>query len=82
MPKYDNEMRGALFPNEKQSAKSPDMTGRVQIEGKEYRLAGWQQTSRKGQKYLSLSVTDPDNYVPAAERQPDALDDDQLEILK
>lgn len=66
---HDNEMRGALFPNnKKQHDKSPDMTGRVTIEGKEYRLAAWTQTSRKGEKYLSLSVTDPDNYVPKDER--------------
>lgn len=70
MPEHDNEMRGALFPNkDKKSPKHPDMTGRFTIDGKEYRLAGWSQTSRKGDKYLSLAITDPDNYVPASERE-------------
>lgn len=63
---YDNEMRGVLFTNEnKRTPKSPDMTGRVTIEGKEYRLAAWTQTARSGGRYLSISVTDPDNQAPA-----------------
>lgn len=65
---YDNEMRGVLFPNEnKRTSKSPDMTGKCQIGGKEYRLAAWTQRSRKGDRYLSVSVTDPDTQVAAEE---------------
>lgn len=59
-PQYDNEMRGALFPNDKRgNPKAPDMSGRVTIAGVEYRLAGWKQKSRAGQNYLSLAVSIP-----------------------
>lgn len=74
---YDNEMRGVLFTNEnKRTEKSPSMTGRVQIEGKEYRLAAWTQTSRTGKRFLSISVTDSDNQAEPA--QPENGEDDLL----
>lgn len=61
---YNNEMRGVLFPNEnKRTEKSPDMTGKCQINGKEFRLAGWTQQTREGTPYLSLSVTDPETQI-------------------
>lgn len=57
---YDNEMRGALFPEDKgryrNPATAPDYTGYVQIEGQQYRLAGWVKNRRTG-KVLSLSVS-------------------------
>lgn len=74
---YDNEMRGALFVNDKKgNEKAPTMTGTVVISGHEYRLAAWSQVSRKGDRYLSISVTDPDNYVPVAERSEQGVQDD------
>ena len=61
---YDiKEMTGSLFENnDKRSDKSPDFTGNCKIGGKEYRLAGWWTTSGGGTDYLSLKVSDPEEY--------------------
>jgi hypothetical protein len=55
---YDNNMRGVLFQNDKRgNDKAPDMTGRCEIEGHEYRLAAWMRHGKKG-PYLSISVSE------------------------
>jgi len=54
---YNNDMKGVLFNAEKKSEKHPDYTGNVVINGVEYRLAAWKRTSKKGQNYISLSVS-------------------------
>ena len=57
MSQYDNTNSGALFKNNKMTSdKSPNMTGPLNIEGKEYRLAGWTKVSKAGDEYISLSV--------------------------
>jgi uncharacterized protein (DUF736 family) len=48
---------GALFKNErKNSEKQPDFTGTIDIEGEQFKLAGWSRVSKKGTKFISLSV--------------------------
>lgn len=57
MTEYDDELRGVLFPeHNKKHDKSPDFTGKVQVEGVEYRLAAWKRTSGSGRGFLSLSL--------------------------
>jgi uncharacterized protein (DUF736 family) len=60
--KFDQpDMTGVLFKNrKKETAKHPDYTGRVVINGDEYRLAGWIKKGDKG-NFLSLAVSE-DNY--------------------
>ena len=54
---YDNTNRGAIFPNQKkETEKHPDMTGSLDVGGVEYYVSGWTKVSKKGQKFLSLSV--------------------------
>jgi hypothetical protein len=54
---YDNTNRGVLFRNEdKQDPKHADYNGNVNVNGEEFWLNGWLKTSKKGAKYLSLSV--------------------------
>ena len=49
---------GSLFFNNRKSKENhPDYTGRVQLEGKLYRIAGWKRTTKTGSGYLSLRVT-------------------------
>jgi hypothetical protein len=56
--KYDNTNRGALFRNaEKQNPKQPDYTGTLDIQGTNYRLAGWIQETKSGEKYLSMELS-------------------------
>ncbi len=55
----DNEMKGALFPNDKGDNPSrPDMRGEVTINGVKYSLSGWKNTSKAGNPYLGLKVSE------------------------
>jgi len=60
--KYDDTNRGALFTNDykEQGDRKPDLTGKLNVEGKSYRIAGWEKTSDAGKNYLSLQLTDPE----------------------
>lgn len=55
---YDNTNRGALFKNDrKESDSHPDLSGNINIDGKEYWLSGWYKKTETGAfKVLSLSV--------------------------
>lgn len=56
---YSNVNSGALFKNSrKTSAKQPDYTGPINIEGAAYRMAGWIKTKAEGgSQYLSIKIT-------------------------
>jgi len=57
MSDYDNTNRGALFRNDrKEKDTHPDHQGQINVEGVEYWLSAWVKTSKKGQKFFSLSV--------------------------
>ena len=58
---YDNTNTGALFKNDdKKTDKHPGYTGTINVDGKEYWLAGWVKESKAGQKYFSLAVKPKD----------------------
>jgi hypothetical protein len=57
---FEQNNRGVLFMEKKRSDKSPDWKGRIMIDGKEIRLAGWNKITGRGE-LISLSV---DTYVP------------------
>jgi len=61
MADYDDTNRGALFVNEnkEEGSKQPDYSGTLNVEGKEYRLAGWKRESKGGKKFLSVSISEP-----------------------
>jgi len=51
--------QGSLFRNDKKTGdKSPDYTGKIKWNGKEYRLAGWLKEGRTG-KFLSVQMSEP-----------------------
>lgn len=60
MTEYDNEMTGTLWPNDKEDNPSrPDVTGKCQINGTEYRMAGWKKvSSNTGKAFYSIKFTD------------------------
>jgi hypothetical protein len=63
---YDNELRGALFKNDRKTTeKQPDYQGEATIAGTKFRIAGWIRTSHAGRRYLSLrfDVNDPGQGV-------------------
>ena len=55
---YDNTNSGALFKaKERATDKHPEYTGSINVDGREYWMAGWVNASKSGQKYISLKVT-------------------------
>ncbi|QPB11364.1 hypothetical protein [Providencia phage Kokobel2] len=61
---YDNTNRGALFNNDRRNSdRSPDMTGSLNVDGVEYFISAWYKDTRSG-TILSLSVTKKDNMSP------------------
>jgi len=55
---YDPTNSGALFrAKEKRTTTSPDYTGSINIEGKEFFISGWKKMSRASETFLSLKVT-------------------------
>jgi uncharacterized protein (DUF736 family) len=57
MAEYDNTNRGVLFAEaQKESDNHPDYTGKLNVGGKEFYLAGWKKKSKAGKPFLSLSI--------------------------
>tara|TARA_Y100001951_G_C11164499_1_gene196690 strand:+ start:286 stop:507 length:222 start_codon:yes stop_codon:yes gene_type:complete len=72
MPEYDNENRGVLFPNKykEDGDKKPNYTGSVDVQGEQWRLAAWENTSKNGVKYISLVVSEPKEKEEVEEEVP------------
>jgi uncharacterized protein (DUF736 family) len=72
MTQYDNTNRGALFANkDRDNDNQPNATGSLNVDGKEYLLAAWTKTSKKGEKYQSLSVKPKPGRQPVDDGPPD-----------
>ena len=58
---YDNTNTGVLFINETASEqnKQPQMTGKLNVDGKDFQIAGWRKESKSGKKFLSLKIQEP-----------------------
>ncbi len=51
------EGQGTLFKNtRKQKPNHPDMTGEALINGVKVKISGWTKLTKKGDKFLSLSI--------------------------
>lgn len=77
---YDNTNRGALFVNNRRTTdKHPNMTGSINVDGREYWISGWTKfKSSSGEKFLSLSVTPKEeSRTPRPDAAPatDGMDD-------
>jgi hypothetical protein len=65
MSDYDNTNTGVLFRNEyKQKPKQPDYTGSANINGDDYKIAAWKNTSKAGKSFLSLKYTLAEDTKP------------------
>jgi hypothetical protein len=70
---YDNTNSGVLFKNEKATTdKHPQYTGKINIEGKDYRLACWIKEGKKG-KFMSLKVSELESK-PEPKPKPSGAD--------
>jgi hypothetical protein len=77
---YDNTNRGALFKNaDKTDDKHADYRGEINVNGDEFWLNAWLKTSKKGAKYLSLSLK-PKQAAVTAKSQSAFGDDINDEI--
>lgn len=75
MADYDDTNRGALFiQNDKKSDKAPDYSGTLNVEGKEWRIAGWRRESKNGNKFISISVSDPQSKGSGSSSKPASND--------
>jgi uncharacterized protein (DUF736 family) len=71
---YDNTNKGALFQaKERKTEKHPNMTGKVNIDGKDFSLAAWSNISKKGEKYLALKVSE---FKPNGQQKKQEEEDD------
>jgi len=61
MSQYDNTNSGVLFANQykEEGDSRPDFIGNIDVEGKEFRLAGWKNVSSKGKRYIAVKVEEP-----------------------
>lgn len=53
------ENQGMLFKNERKTDKHPAYKGAINVEGKIFSIALWNQTSKKGTTYLSVKIETP-----------------------
>jgi uncharacterized protein (DUF736 family) len=75
MADYDNTNSGALFKNEdKESEKHPDYRGSINVGGTDFWLSAWLKTSKKGTKFMSLSVQPKNGAAKAPAKQGDDSD--------
>jgi hypothetical protein len=66
---YDNTNRGALFKaKERKSEKSPEYTGSLNIDGKEFYLSAWVKDGKSG-KFFSLAVKPKEQQTAAPAKQ-------------
>lgn len=64
MSEYDNNLKGALFKNNKRTnEKQPEYTGNCEIDGKEYWVSAWVRESANGNKFFSMAYTPKEQNV-------------------
>lgn len=72
MDKKDNT--GALFKNEnKQTQNHPDYKGEITVNGSEYWISSWINTSKNGKKYMSIKANKKEEKVTLKEFQSDEM---------
>ncbi len=75
MSEYDNTNSGALFANaDRKTDKHPNARGTLNVDGTEYWISACTKTSKKGEKYQSLSVTRKEQQAEKSEPVPTADD--------
>jgi len=81
---FDNTNKGALYPNKNKQGNQPDCSGKINVNGKDYRIAGWTKHAseesklKTGTKFISLSVSEIEEdemkvYNPEETRQRESV---------
>jgi uncharacterized protein (DUF736 family) len=69
---YDNTNTGVLFKNDQEgNDKRPAYKGKINIEGRDWEIAGWKKTGKSGVPFLSLKVQLPRPKPQQALKQPE-----------
>ena len=69
MSNYDNSNSGVLFQNDKKgNEKAPDYKGKLNVNGKDYEIAGWKREGKTG-TFLSLKIQEPKAKQPETIKQ-------------
>lgn len=69
----DNELRGALFKNQKKTdERHPDYRGEVTVEGVKYEIGAWLKTSANGLRYMSMKLQLPREQAAPAQAKKSA----------
>ena len=70
MSNYDNTNKGALFTNDqKGNEKAPNYKGKLNVNGKEYEIAGWVRQGKSG-SFLSLTISEPYQKTDSKSEKP------------
>lgn len=65
---YDNTNSGFMMKQTRSThPKAPQLSGKINVDGKDYQISGWTRETQKGEFLLSLKVEEP--WVPAEEGQ-------------
>ena len=74
---YNNEMRFVLFPKKQtDNQKSPSWDGTLTINGKEWKITGWNRESRFGKHFISGEIEEPKPVAePSASKEAPAADE-------
>ena len=77
---YDNTNRGVLFPNKQKvdGDSKPELSGNINIDGKEYWLSCWDKVSKAGNEFKSLSVQPKEEQSKPKTTTPPQVDEDPL----
>jgi uncharacterized protein (DUF736 family) len=79
MSDYDNELRGALFKNDKKAdERDPDYTGNAQVKGQEYFLDAWLKKSKAGKTFMSVRLKPKGKRQADVDPAPDNGDRDDI----
>ena len=75
MKAFDNTNTGVLFrAKDQKTEKHPAYSGTVNVDGKEFWLAGWVKESKQGEKFFSLALKPKEKKVERP-TTPTAFDD-------
>ena len=66
MTQFDNTNTGVLFKNDQaNNDKRPAYKGKINVDGREYEIAGWKKVGKSGVAFLSLKVQQPRPKPPS-----------------
>lgn len=74
---YDNNLRGALWKNDKKHPKAPDFSGHCEIDGVKYHVDMWDTEKDRPSPYYSIKLQNFDEWQAERERYKQGRGGDQ-----